>query len=168
MKQPAGIKPNHDTPMTAIASTSDSEPARRRSVLIVDSDPNARESYARSLDRAGYQVFQASTGVDALSQTSEALPDIVVTGMTLPDMQGVEFLSAVRTTPRTAHIPIILLTGWIDERTQARAMLAGATTVLLKPCMPDALVSEISHVLTTDRFTFGTTNPRDLSVLEPR
>ncbi|CAN5697207.1 response regulator [soil metagenome] len=99
--------------------------------------------------RMTYEVSEAGDGVAALEQIVERAPDVVVTDLALPRMDGFELLSRIRAERKTAHLPVIALSGYSGPEHDARIRTAGTTLVLMKPCMPDALVEAINKVLVT-------------------
>jgi two-component system, cell cycle response regulator DivK len=99
--------------------------------------------------RMTYQVSEAGDGVAALQQIVAEPPDVVVTDLALPRMDGFELLSRIRADRRTANLPVIALSGYSGPEYDERIRMAGTTLVLMKPCMPDALVEAINKVLAT-------------------
>jgi CheY-like chemotaxis protein len=95
-------------------------------ILVVDDEPDQRFLLRRILERAGHEVTEANDGAAALRAVRESAPDLVVTDMMMPVMNGVELIRCLRADPATAHIPILAASG--DPH------LAGATdAVLAKP-----------------------------------
>jgi CheY-like chemotaxis protein len=95
-------------------------------ILVVDDEPDQRFLLRRILQRAGYEVSEATDGGAALRAVQESLPDLVVTDVMMPVMDGVELIRCLRGNPATAHIPILAASG--DSH------LAGAAdAVLPKP-----------------------------------
>jgi CheY-like chemotaxis protein len=103
-------------------------------ILVVDDEPDQRFLLRRILRRAGHEVSEANDGAAALRAVRESAPDLVVTDVMMPVMNGVEFIRCLRDDPATAHIPILAASGDVH--------LAGAAdAVLAKPY-------EWSHLLT--------------------
>ena len=97
--------------------------------------------------RMNYEVSEAGDGVAALKAIEERVPDIVVTDLALPRMDGFELISTIRRQRHTADVPVIALSGYSGPEYEERTRQAGTTMVLMKPCMPDALVEAINTVL---------------------
>ena len=95
------------------ASTPDprapSMPVRLR-VMVVDDSLTVRKITGRLLSREGYQVEVAKDGVEALEKIQEQRPDVMITDVEMPYMDGIEVAKAIRGDPRTSHLPILLLT----------------------------------------------------------
>jgi len=117
-------------------------PRNKFCVLLVDDDPDTREMYALALTTSQFEVIQAADGQTALAAAAEFLPDVVVTDLSGPNLDGFELLEWLNARPETARISPIVLTGWTDERTRARALAADAQFIL-KPCLPETLVFHV-------------------------
>jgi two-component system cell cycle response regulator DivK len=96
-------------------------------------------------------VLQADNGADGLSHAAEALPDVIVTDLSIPKIDGFALLTRVQTDPRTEQIPVIILSGSADTDTPRRAIAAGATAFLLKPCSPESLIAEVRRAVCASR-----------------
>ena len=121
-------------------------------VLLVEDDRAGREMYAFSLEHAGFRVEQAHNGLQALDKAFELSPDIIVTDLAIPGIDGLQLCKRLREDPRTEHVPIIGITGYEHFVAEpARATRAGCDAIFLKPCLPETLLAEISRLLATAR-----------------
>ena len=128
--------------------TSKSSSAREQPlVLVVEDYQDAREMYAAYLQFSGFEVAEASNGVEAVDKTHELLPDIVLMDLALPRMDGWEATRRLKNDDRTRHIPIVALTGHALAGHAEGAREAGCDAFVTKPCLPDALVAEIKRLL---------------------
>jgi CheY-like chemotaxis protein len=121
-------------------------------VLLVEDDRDGREMYALDLQHAGLRVEQAHNGLQALDKATEVTPDIIVTDLAIPGIDGLQLCKRLREDPRTRQIPIIGITGYehfVAEPDRARR--AGCDAIFLKPCQPETLLAEISRLLATER-----------------
>lgn len=101
-------------------------------LLVVDDDPEIRALLSRRLRRSGYLVEEASDGKEALALVEQAMPDVVVTDMTMPNLDGLGLLQALREIDR--ELPVIVLTGQGSLDNVIQAMRNGALfDYLLKP-----------------------------------
>src|SRR5688572_4245944 len=91
--------------------TSAELPSAAGSVLVVDDEERARKLVAVALRRAGYEVTLASDGTEALERVGEATPDLILSDVMMPGVDGLELLRRLRAEPSTRSIPVILLTG---------------------------------------------------------
>jgi CheY-like chemotaxis protein len=116
-------------------------------VLLVDDDRDTREMYSEYLTHSGMRVTSANCGRRALERAHEQLPNVVVTDIAMPEMDGAELSRRLRADPPTRDIPIIAVTG----NGSVRAHEAGCDVVLEKPCTPDHLRDVIEEVLAKPR-----------------
>jgi two-component system cell cycle response regulator DivK len=117
-------------------------------VLLVEDDQAGRRLYAEWLTLAGFTVKQAHNGLQALEQAFDIVPDVVVTDLNIPGIDGFELTRRLRLDPRTRNVPVVAVTGYAAFAADpARAQRAGCNTVLEKPCSPDDLESAIRAVI---------------------
>ena len=93
-------------------------------ILVVDDEPDQRFLLRRILQRAGHEVSEATDGAAALRAVQESPPDLVVTDVMMPVMNGVELIRCLRGDPATAHIPILAASGDTHVAGAADAILA--------------------------------------------
>ncbi len=117
------------------------------SVLIVDDDRDTRDMYSESLRSMGFVPTTAASGEEALRIASQAPPAVLVTDLRFKGkMDGVELARRLRDDQRTRDVRIIMLTGATFGDERARAEGAGCDRLLLKPCLPEELASEIRRL----------------------
>ncbi|MFI7541999.1 response regulator [Actinoplanes sp. NPDC049599] len=109
-------------------------------ILVVDDEPDLRYIMRRVFERAGHEVIDAGHGAAALEVVSGPLPDLVVTDMMMPVMDGAELIRRLRADPRTARIPIL-------AATSNAQLAAGADAVLTKPYQPSQLLAAATALL---------------------
>lgn len=136
-------------------------------VLIAEDDRDTREMYYAYLQLSGFAIQQAQDGLSALQLTVELRPDVVVTDLALPGLDGFQLCDRVRHNDATRHIPVIAVTGHGFAGLDERAKLVGIDRVLVKPCLPENLVNEIRGVLTNIREPQGQTLEMDRAVGHP-
>jgi two-component system cell cycle response regulator DivK len=117
-------------------------------LLIVEDDRATREFYSEALAAAGFRIDQAHNGFQALEKAIEIRPDLILTDIAVPGLDGIELCRRIRADPRTCAIPLLAITGHGDRRYPDRARLAGADAVLSKPCAPELLVEKARSLLT--------------------
>jgi CheY-like chemotaxis protein len=89
--------------------------------LVIDDDAEARETLQRSIEKEGWRVSQAGNGREGLQKVAEAVPDLIILDLEMPEMDGFELLRHLRARPETSLVPVIVLTGKNmspDERVQ--------------------------------------------------
>jgi two-component system response regulator HydG len=114
-------------------------------ILVVDDEPSARSGLEKLLRQDGYEVDAASEGPIALALASERPPDVVVTDLKMPKMDGVELLRKLR--EQDPDLPVIVVTAFGDVASAVGAMRAGAEDYLTKPVDFDALALAIERAL---------------------
>ena len=121
------------------------------SILIVDDYVDALEAWRLFLRAAGFEVYTAADGVTALAEAVERRPDLIVMDLELPRMSGLDVAKALRQREDTRHIPLIVATGYSHAQTLAESQDVIVDAVIVKPCDPDKLVSEIKRLLELSR-----------------
>lgn len=115
-------------------------------LLVVEDNRDFRFFLAEQL-REMYQVLEAADGMEALKLLSKHTPDMIISDVMMPNMDGVEFCSKVKTDIKTSHIPFILLTAKVSEEAQMQGYEAGADAYLAKPFNMDMLALRIRKLL---------------------
>ncbi len=119
-------------------------PRSKRTILIVDDEPRILDSLRMNLELDGYQVFEASNGVEALEEARRRLPDLMVMDVMMPEMDGFETLRELR---KVSSVPVIMLTVKADERDVIHGLELGADDYVAKPFSPAVLLSRIKAVM---------------------
>ena len=115
-------------------------------VLVVDDAAAVRELFGRFLQNEGMHVALAADGAGGLALARARIPDVVVSDLKMPHMDGVQLCLALRNDPATEHVPVVIVTG--QGRAHARAAIeAGCDAVLEKPCSAALLVATINVLL---------------------
>jgi two-component system, OmpR family, phosphate regulon response regulator PhoB len=117
------------------------------SVLVVDDEPVIRALVRASLEHSGWQVREAVDGEEALAASTRDRPDVILLDAALPKVPGIEVCRRLRQVADTSDIPVVLLSGFIDEAQAEAAQQAGATGFVAKPFTPSELIEEIEQVV---------------------
>ena len=120
---------------------------RQPFVLVADDDRDTRELYRACFDTNGYRTAEAGTGSQAIVSAVEIIPDVLLTDYMLPDVDGLTIARRLRLDGRTASIRIVMVTGFGNDDLHRQAAAAGVDRVLLKPCLPQAVMREVSRTL---------------------
>ena len=115
-------------------------------MLLVEDHADTRLMYAEYL-KPDYDTSEAGDGVVALQVIHDAPPDVIVTDLALPRMDGFELIARLRADKRWRSIPVIALSGYSGPELDARVKAAGLTVVIQKPCLPETLVQELQNQL---------------------
>jgi two-component system cell cycle response regulator DivK len=116
-----------------------------RDILIVDDDRDARELFSIVLEDAGATVAIAEDGESGLRAALEWTPDLVVTDIAMPRMDGMHLIRQLRQRESTKRIPIVAVTGHDAADLPEMARLAGCSEVVPKPCSPETLIDLINR-----------------------
>lgn len=117
-------------------------------VLLVEDDIGTRVMYRDYLADCGFRIVDAHNGHQALAKARELPPDIVVTDLAVPGMDGFEFCRALKQSAGMHDIPILAVTGHAEYLQQPdRFQQAGISQVLIKPCHPDTIAQELRKLL---------------------
>ena len=116
-------------------------------VVFADADRDTRDLYEEYLTLRGWTVATAATGEEAAFLCETRRPDIVVTEVALPGVDGIALCRRVRTTPGCEALPILVLTAVSHPHYLVRAKGAGANRVLIKPAPPDVVDAELTLML---------------------
>ena len=127
------------------SSVTGAEPVK---ALVVDDDLQLQAALRQMLSRAGLDVTGAGDKAEALSTAAAASPDVVVLDLSLPDGDGIEVLSELRT---WSDVPVLVLTGATDPRRMLAAFEAGADDYLRKPFGPDELLARLRALMRRPR-----------------
>ncbi len=117
------------------------------SILAVDDSASMRQMVSFTLKGSGYEVVEASDGVEALAIAKTRSFDLVVTDVNMPNMDGIELIGELRKLPNFKFTPLLMLTteSGMDKKQQGKA--AGATGWIVKPFNPEQLLATIKKVL---------------------
>ncbi len=116
-------------------------------ILVVDDNPDLRAYVSSVLQRKGYQVSTAEQGAAGLESATAHRPDIIITDLMMPGVNGLEMIERIRKNPDIQGTPIILLTAKVDDETRLEGMEQGADAYLSKPFNDRELLAEVRNLL---------------------
>ncbi|MBI4988478.1 MAG: phosphate regulon transcriptional regulator PhoB [Rhodocyclales bacterium] len=116
-------------------------------VLVVEDDPAIQELIRFTLEKAGLKPVAAASAEEAQAALKAELPDVVLIDWMLPKMSGLALAQQLRATPRTAKLPLIMVTAKGEEADRVAGLESGADDYLVKPFSPRELVARIQAVL---------------------
>lgn len=125
--------------------------AAHAKVLLVEDSKFLRLANERALHKAGYEVSTAADGEEALRVANEKLPDVILLDLMIPKLSGPEVLKALKASPATFGIPVIVLTG-LSQRNEEKLLEAGAAAYFQKDKLEldknsDRLAAAVASVL---------------------
>lgn len=118
----------------------------KKQILVVDDNPDAREMLSFILTGEGFSVITAEDGLEALDLIKDAQPDLIITDIDMPNLDGIELTKKLREQFQSTSLPIVIVSA-LDSRTTADAIKAGANGALQKPMQLDSLLTLIKQVL---------------------
>ncbi|MBD3886741.1 response regulator transcription factor [Phormidium tenue FACHB-886] len=122
-----------------------------KKILIVDDDITLRTALRRYLQNRGYCVMDAESGSEGLARIEQTLPDVVVSDIMMPEMDGLEFCRRLRSLRSGQLIPFIFLSGLSEVNHRVQGHQMGADGYLVKPFAPQELVAKIESQLERSR-----------------
>ena len=118
-----------------------------KTILIVDDSKTIRRLLRKALRNEPYWIAEASNGREALTIIQTTIPDAIVSDIHMPDVDGISFISSVRSDSRFKALPILVLTTEHDSVFKERARAAGATAWLQKPFEDITVPSALARLL---------------------
>jgi len=137
-------------------------------ILIVDDDHTARETLVAILEGEKYQIELARSGIDALQILEKLHPDLILLDVMMPGMDGFEVCRRIRSTPKLAEVPIILLTALDDRRSLLRGLESGADDFLSKPVDRHELLARVRTITRLNRYNILMKQRENLSEMAER
>lgn len=137
-------------------------------VLIVDDEPVVRETLLSMLEDGGYSIETAESGPEAIQKAERLLPDLILLDVMMPGMDGFEICRRIRSTPRLAEVPIIILTALNDRESLLRGIEAGADDFLTKPVDRHELRARVRTITRLNRYRTLTEQRENLRLMAER
>lgn len=138
-------------------SSLENEKMSVKKIVIADDSALARMFIRRCLEIAGLgdaEYYDACDGREALQRLKEVKADLLVTDLTMPNMNGVELLKRISASPRLSGMPVLVVTSAGNEEQRKQLYELGATRILSKPISPPMLVGAINEVFGVESSMF--------------
>jgi DNA-binding response OmpR family regulator len=116
-------------------------------VLVAEDDRDILALMVHKLERSGHRVLSATNGLSALAMARDECPDLALVDVGMPGMTGLDVCRALRASPETAGLPVILVTVHASAAAVDEGFSAGADDYVVKPFSPSHLVSRVEAVL---------------------
>ncbi|NJL40705.1 MAG: response regulator [Leptolyngbyaceae cyanobacterium RM2_2_4] len=120
-------------------------------VLIVDDSQTLRHMLSEILTDSGMSVLEATNGVEAKEQIQAEFPDLVITDLIMPEMNGYELCRWIKSEPKTQSIPVLICSTKSEEFDRYWGMKQGADAYITKPFHPPEMVQTVKRLLRGDR-----------------
>lgn len=124
----------------------DSAPGPRYKMLIVEDNPDVRE-YLKSLFTPMFEVTLSEDGLDGWNKVPDLQPDFVLSDVMMPGMNGLDLCKKIKRNPKTAHIPVLLLTARVAAIQELEGLETGADDYIAKPFNPRILKAKVNTIL---------------------
>lgn len=125
-------------------------------LLLIDDDANTRSLYVEALRTVNFEVREGNDGLEGLELTAESVPDLIITGIIMPRMDGFSFVEELRKNIATAHIPVIFISHLGREEDRERAQALGVQGFLLRDMTsPNDMIERINDILTSTEYVLG-------------
>lgn len=118
-----------------------------KTIMTVDDSASMRQVVAFTLSQMGHRVVEAVDGADALRKLQKEAPDMLITDLNMPQVNGIELIKQVRAMAAFKFIPIIMLTTESQEQMKQAGRAAGATGWVVKPFKAEQLAAVVNKVL---------------------
>jgi CheY-like chemotaxis protein len=118
-----------------------------KKILFVDDNPMVRKIVRLVLKKGNYQVLEATDGREALDIVEQTFPNLVICDISMPGMDGREYLAAMKASEKTKDIPIIILTAELTGPIESEMLLLGAQQVIEKVDIHKALLKTVAKYL---------------------
>lgn len=122
-------------------------------VLVIEDNPDIQILFYETLQAKGFQVFLASDGKIGMWMAEELMPDLILSDIDLPELDGYEILQRLRQNPDTANIPFVFCSGKESDDSYRRGIQLGAKAYLIKPVDIHVLVETVNTHLLPQRFS---------------
>ena len=116
-------------------------------LLVVDDEPNLLRAVAACLKAEDYEVSTARSGHEALMKLAESVPDLIISDIRMPGMDGYKLARQLRGSPRTALVPIVFLTAKDETADRIEGFRVGVDAYLTKPFEPEELIAVVNAIL---------------------
>jgi twitching motility two-component system response regulator PilG len=130
--------------VTFPATAGEAKPAIAYTILVVDDSPTIRTLVALTLEKYGHQVMCAQDGQEALHKVQEVVPDLILSDITMPHLDGYQLCRMIRSNAVTRSVPVIMFSGESGIFDKLRGQMVGATAYITKPFALDSLLQLIA------------------------
>jgi len=120
-------------------------------VLVVDDSQTLRQMLSELLQMNGIKVVEATNGIEAKEQIQASAPDLVITDLIMPQMNGYELCRWIKNEPTTQNIPVLICSTKSEEFDRYWGMKQGADAYITKPLHPPELMKTVKQLLRGDR-----------------
>jgi twitching motility two-component system response regulator PilG len=117
----------------------------RGRILVVDDSPTICKLVSLTLEKHGYPVIAAASGLEALAKLNDGLPSLILLDITMPGMDGYQLCKIIKGNQETASIPVVMLTGKDGFFDKVKGRMAGSSDYITKPFAPETLLRAVER-----------------------
>ena len=117
-----------------------------RKIMVVEDSPAIAEVIRDGLKKEGYEVAVAYNGFEALKDLEDIMPDLIVTDINMPKLDGLKLCQAIQNRAETKDIPVIIFSSMYDEKTVKKGKEIGAKYFIAKPFSIDVIIKCVNNV----------------------
>ncbi|NJM26654.1 MAG: response regulator [Bacteroidia bacterium] len=118
-----------------------------KTILLVEDTPDLRENLTAFLEMEDFAVEQSANGAVALKKLETLLPDLIITDLVMPELDGVEFIIKMKEDPRLSQIPIIVFSAKPPHEAENKVLSLGANRYIKKPSTVDMILQTVNELL---------------------
>lgn len=118
-----------------------------KKILFVDDSASMRQVVGMAIGNSGYEVTTAVDGVDGVSKLNQGKFDAIISDLNMPNMDGIEFLKAVKQHAKNKFTPVIMLTTEAGDEMKQKGRAAGAKVWVVKPFKPEQLLAILTKLI---------------------
>jgi CheY-like chemotaxis protein len=124
-----------------------------KKILLVEDTPDLLENITDILKMEGFQVIPAVDGVDALEKLEHHIPDLIITDLLMPRMDGFKFVETVKNLEHLKKIPVLIFSAKATKENEDQGLKLGAVHYLKKPCPTEFLLEIIRNLINENQLT---------------
>ena len=114
-----------------------------KTILLIDDDQQVRTMFSLALHKNGYNVIEAHSGIAGLAMARQHLPDLILSDINMPAMNGLEFVKKLQDVPGMKDVPVVMITTEASESHVVEALSYGAKGYIRKPFTPDQVKEHV-------------------------
>lgn len=128
-------------------STADNNSGEQENLLLIVDDNTDIRTYIKSIFEKDFQIMEARNGKEGIEKATERIPNVIISDLMMPEMDGFEFCKVLKSDEKTSHIPIIMLTAKADLESKMEGLEIGADDYLTKPFNKEEILVKVKNLI---------------------
>jgi CheY-like chemotaxis protein len=120
---------------------------KAKTILVIDDTPDLQRSIIQFLNMEGYETVGAANGQEALDTLAHTIPDLVITDLLMPVMDGYSFIERIKADAQLRDIPVVVFSAKPDDDSQDKALGLGAVRFIRKPGSIDQILDTVNEII---------------------